>query len=117
MWIDKLSSGVLCVLTPLGPRYLKPPSFAQRVYLLWMFRHFQTLPLQVLSPRQRRLIEALCAQQHFVAFSPGDEWDAPILGIVERRPPVEVETLPPRRPSARTTDAVSPLAADVRQRP
>ncbi len=117
MWIEKLSSGVLCVLTPLGPRYLKPRSFAERVYLLWMFRHFQTLPMQVLRPRQRKLIEELCAQQQFVAFSPGDEWDAPILGVVERRPPVEVETLPPRRPSSRASDAVSPLAADVRQRP
>jgi hypothetical protein len=117
MFIEKLSSGVLCLLTPLGPRYLKPPTFAQRVYFLWMFRNFQTLPLQVLNARQRRLIDWLCAEQHFVALSPGDAWDAPILGTVERRPPIEVETLPPRRPNARASDTVPPLAADVRQRP
>ena len=114
MWIEKLSAGVSCVLTPLGPRYLKP-SFAQRVFLLWLFRHFQTLPLQVLSPWQRRLIESLCAKQHFVAISPEDGWQVPILGIVERRPPVEMEA-PPRRASGRVQEAVPPLAADVRQR-
>lgn len=116
MLIEKLSSGVVCVLTPLGPRYLKPRSFGERIYLFWMFRHFQTLPMQVLKPGQRKLIEDLCAQQQFVALSPNDQRDAPILGTVERRPPVEVETLPPRRPSSRASDAVSPLAADVRQR-
>jgi len=111
MWIDKLSDGVLRVLTPLGPRYLRP-AFKQRVYLLWMFRHFQTLPLQVLSPRQRKLVEALCAKQNFVAVSQEDGWDIPILGTVERRPPVEVEA-PPRKPSVR--ESAPSLAADVRQ--
>ena len=51
MWFEKLFSGVLCVLTPLGPRYIKP-SFGQRIYLLWVFRHFHILPLQVLNSRQ-----------------------------------------------------------------
>ena len=49
MLIGKLSSGVLRVLTPLGPRYIRP-TFWQRVYLLWTFRHFDLLPLQVLTP-------------------------------------------------------------------
>jgi len=115
MWIDKLSDGVLRVLTPLGPRYLKP-AFKQRLYLLWMFRHFETLPLQVLRPWQRRLVETLCAEQNFVAVSHEEGWDVPILGTVERRPPVEVEA-PPRRPSGRVSEAAPSLAADVRQRP
>jgi hypothetical protein len=91
MLIEKLSSGVLRVLTPLGPRYIKP-TFKQRLYLLWTFRHFELLPLQVLNARQRHLIDALCASQQFVAGTPesGLE-DAPLLGTVERRPPVEVE--------------------------
>ena len=46
--IDKLNDGVLRVLTPLGPRYIRP-SFKQRLYLLWVFRNFQVLPMQVLS--------------------------------------------------------------------
>jgi hypothetical protein len=114
MWIDKLSDGVLCVLTPLGPRYIKP-TFAQRVYLLWIFRHFQTLPLQVLSARQQNLVARLYAAQRFVGLSQAHE-DAPILGTLERRPPVEATALPPRRPSTSVTDAVSPLVADVQQR-
>src|SRR5712691_10920927 len=100
MWMQKLSDGVLRVLTPLGPRYIRP-TFLQRVYILWIFRHFHVLPLQVLSRRQRTLIESLCAQQRFVSLSPTDEFEyAPILGTVERRPPVEVENLPPRKSSA-----------------
>ena len=108
MWIEKLSDGVLRVLTPLGPRYIRP-TFLQRIYILWIFRHFHVLPLQVLSGRQRALIESLCAQQRFVSLSPTDEFEyAPILGTVERRPPVEVENLPPRKSSAGVAETVSP---------
>ena len=115
MWMHKLSDGVLRVLTPLGPRYIRP-TFLQRIYILWIFRHFHVLPLQVLSRRQRALIESLCAQQRFVSLSPTDEFEyAPILGTVERRPPVEVENLPPRKSSAGVAETVSPLVADVRQ--
>jgi hypothetical protein len=86
--LEKLFGGLLRVLTPLGPRYIKP-SFGQRIYLLWIFRHFQVLPLQVLSRRQRRIIDALCEQPRFVGLSQEDGWDAPILGTLERRPPLE----------------------------
>jgi hypothetical protein len=112
MWVEKLSDGVLRVLTALGPRYIRP-TFSQRVYLLWIFRHFHVLPLQVLTPRQRRLIDSLCAEQNFVALSQNG-WDLPILGTIEKRPPVEMEPL--LRPSeSRTPDAVSPIAADAQQ--
>jgi hypothetical protein len=114
MWMEKLCSGVLRVLTPLGPRYLDP-SLLQRIYLLWIFRHFQTLPLQVLSRRQQKLIDTLWAQQRFVSLAEPDGWDAPVLGTLERRPPVQVEALPPRRPSGRVPDAVTPLIADLQQ--
>ncbi len=115
-WMDKLFAGVLRVRTPLGPRYIEP-SFLQRIYLLWIFRNFQVLPLQVLSPRQQRLIDTLCGQQRFVSLSLPNGWeDAPVLGTVERRPPVEVEAPPPRRPSAAASDAVTPFAADLGQR-
>ena len=40
MWVEKLLAGVLRVVTPLGARYIKP-SFARRIYLLWIFRHFK----------------------------------------------------------------------------
>ena len=115
MWIEKLSSGVLRVLTPLGPRYLKPSTLVQRLYLLWIFRNFSTLPAKVLTPRQTRLIESMCDEQRFVALSQNNWEDAPILGTLEQRPLVEPSHLPPRRPSGRVTE-VTPFAADFNQR-
>jgi len=38
--------------------------------------------------------------------------EAPVIGTIERRPPVRTE-LPPRRPAARE----APLAAEARQQP
>jgi hypothetical protein len=112
MWLEKLVSGILRVLTPLGPRYLKP-SFAQRLYLLWVFRNFETLPLKVLTSRQRRFVEKLYAEDRFLSFGIGVD-DAPLLGTLEQRPPVS-EHMPPRRPTEGVNDAVRPFAADVRR--
>jgi hypothetical protein len=112
MWIEKLVSGVLRVLTPLGPRYLRP-SFTQRLYLLWVFRHFETLPVKVLTSRQRRLIENMWAQDRFVSFGMGVA-DAPLLGTLEQRPPVSGQ-MPTRRPAESVNDGVRPFAADVRR--
>lgn len=110
MWMKKLSAGVLRVVTPIGPRYIRP-SFSQRLYLLWIFRHFEMLPLQVLSNRQRTLIDSLCLQQRFLSLpATAETEDSPVLGTVERRPPIEVDPLPPRRPSARVTEAVARVA-------
>lgn len=113
MWFEKLSSGVLRVLTPLGPRYLKP-SFSQRLYLIWLFRHFQTLPLKVLSSRQQRLIEAMCEENRFVSMGVGVD-DAPLLGTLEQRPPVPPPTSSERRPSTSVQDSVRPFAAEGRR--
>ena len=63
MGISKLRWGVLRLVTPVGPRYVQP-TFWERVYLLWVFRHFEALPQNVLSGRARRLIEDLCMRQH-----------------------------------------------------
>jgi hypothetical protein len=112
MWLEKLSSGVLRILTPLGPRYLSP-SFVQRLYLIWIFRHFDTLPVKVLRSHQRRMIESMCANNQFVPLSVGFD-DAPVLGTLEQRPPVP-EALPPRRANASVRDAVTPLTADAQQ--
>jgi len=108
MWIEKLFAGVLRVLTPLGPRYIKP-SLAQRVYLLWIFRNFQVLPLQVLTRRQRRVIDELCVEPRFVSLTDPDGWEAPILGTLERRPPISQTPRPP----AGIADAVSRFGADL----
>jgi hypothetical protein len=113
MWLEKLSSGVLRVVTPVGPRYLRP-SLLQRLYLLWVFRNFQTLPVKVLSSYQQRMLESLWAENKFVAFGVGFE-DAPLLGTLEQRPAAPAATLPPRRPSGSVTDSVAALAADARR--
>jgi hypothetical protein len=84
MWIERLLYGVLRVLTPLGPRYLGP-SFLERVYLLWTFRNFTSLPLVVLNHRQQKLVDRLYSQQNFIslAFENG-MFDQPLIGTVER---------------------------------
>lgn len=113
MWMEKLSGGVLCILTPLGPRYIQP-SFPQRLYLLWIFRHFPILPPQVLSPRQLRWFDALCNDDRYVSLGEPQLGDAAVIGTLERRPAI-TSPAPPRRPSARAGEAVSRLA-DLQQR-
>src|SRR5207237_1036313 len=88
MWTEKLSAGVLRILTPLGPRYLKP-SLSQRVYLLWVFRHFEKLQLRpgwrsdvelswfaawgfLLNPRVRNHVSQLRSATRPVKFSSTD---------------------------------------------
>ena len=112
MWLEKLFSGVLRVLTPLGPRYLNP-SFMQRLYLMWVFRHFEHLPVKVLTSRQRRMIENMCANNRFVSLDLAVH-DIPLLGTLEQRPPVPVATAS-RRPVASVRDSVGPLTADAQQ--
>ena len=74
------------------------------------------LPLQVLSHWQQSLIDALCIQQQFIAmYSAGESENFPVIGTVERRPPVEIELVPPRRPNARVTEVVH-VAGSVQQR-
>jgi hypothetical protein len=114
MWIEKLSEGVVQVQTPIGPRYLMP-SFLQRVYFLWMFRHFAILPHAVLATWQQRMIDRLCSEQRFVSMAYADGMDdAPVIGTVERRPKMGVDSLPPRRQPTR--EAPDGLDAEVRQR-
>jgi hypothetical protein len=109
MWIEKLFAGVLRVLTPLGARYIKP-TLTQRIYLLWIFRHFRVLPLQVLTPRQRRVIDALCVEPSFVPLTEADGWESPILGTLERRPPIAPS---PARSNTRISDTVSAFGNDL----
>jgi hypothetical protein len=114
MEFEKLFFGVLRVMTPLGPRYLKP-SFGQRVYLLWVFRNFTTLPIKVLSSRQQRLVESMWANNRFVSFGIGVD-DAPLIGTLEQRPAISSDALLTRRPSGSVADSVAPFAADARRR-
>ena len=114
MLIDKLAAGVVQVQTPIGPRYVMP-SFLQRVYLLWVFRNFAVLPHAVLSARQQRMIDRMCSEQVFASLLYVDGLnEAPVIGIIEHRPPAGTSPFPPRRPVA---SEPSGLRAEVRQRP
>ena len=116
MWIEKSSDGVVQVQTPIGPRFLMP-SFLQRVYFVWMFRHFPILPHAVLSTGQQRLIDRLCSEQRFVSMAYADGMDdAPVIGTVERRPSMKMgpDSFPPRRPVA--SESPAGLPAEIRQR-
>jgi hypothetical protein len=116
MLIEKMSVGVLRVLTPVGPRYIRP-ELSQRLYLLWIFRHFQLLPVQVLSQRQQRWIDGLCTQHRFVSAPQGSGLDdLPVLGTVDWHLQPEEPELAPRRPSAGVRGAVARLAASVHHR-
>jgi hypothetical protein len=113
MWFEKLSLGVLRVLTPTGPRYVRP-SLAERVYLLWIFRNFSTLPVKVLSQRQQSWINRVCNNHGFISLLGAS--DTTLLGTLEQRPPIEPRKLPPLRPSPAVAEAVTQFA-NVEQRP
>jgi hypothetical protein len=66
------------------------------------------LPLQVLTPRQRRVIDALCVEPRFVGLT--DRWDAAIIATLERRPPISPA---PVGDNDRVSEVVSPFAADL----
>ncbi|HKC70651.1 MAG TPA: hypothetical protein VKB60_03465 [Terriglobales bacterium] len=91
MWISKLRWGVLRLVTPVGPRYVRP-AFWERVYLLWVFRNFSVLPQNVLSRRAHTLMENLCMRQH--SESHGFLYaitDQPVIGTIERVPQFGLE--------------------------
>ncbi len=111
--MEKLATGVVRVVTPIGPRFIEL-SFWQRAYFLWIFRNFDTLPQQVLSERQQRIIDQLCVEKRFVSL-PSSWEDAHIIGTLERIPVMQVEDCNP--PADRVTDAGAlPLATDAQQR-
>jgi TonB family protein len=66
--------------TDIGSIYLRPVGW-ERLYMLWIFRHFHTLPQQVLSAAQRAVVESLCRS---AVANPADEVDpSTIIGRVE----------------------------------
>lgn len=73
----KLRSGVLELSTATGPLYASA-SISERIYLLWIFRNFRSLPRQVLNERQRELIDKLSR-----AAALRQAAGSPIIGVVE----------------------------------
>jgi hypothetical protein len=109
MWIVKLAAGVVRIITPIGPRYIQL-TFWQRVYFLWIFRHFDKLPQQVLSERQQRFIDRLWLEHRFISL-PAFIEDAPLIGTLERLPIMQVEETS-GKPAA-VKDAPTPLVPDL----
>jgi hypothetical protein len=97
MWIEKLAEGVLQVDTPIGPRYVQP-TFKQRLYLLWIFRNFPSLPQQVLRPAEQQLIDRLWSENKFVSMSAMEAPNQPVIGTIERRMPTLPEIQASRKP-------------------
>ena len=55
---QKIRTGLVELRTHIGSVYVSP-SFWERIYLLWTFRNFQSLPKQVLNRHQQQLIDKL----------------------------------------------------------
>ncbi len=100
--------GVLEVITPSGTHYLTP-SLTERLYLIWIFRNFRTLPLTVLSQWQRRKMEAIAAKYHRALPCTCDE----ILGTVEFVP---ASKKPVRSAVAAGARPAVPIAANIKSR-
>jgi hypothetical protein len=117
MLLEKMYFGVLRVKTHNGPRYVQP-AFAQRLYLMWMFRHFETLPVKVLNRWQRRFVDDLCAQNrvatHHLHGLDSDE--APILGTVDWQQEIEEEESSWKVPAAVLRSAVARLSSAASSR-
>jgi hypothetical protein len=96
--IQKLRAGVLRLKTPLGVRHVQP-TFAERLYLMWVFRHFGSLPPQVLSRRAQALVSELFSPQR--AGGAAGYSDEAVIGTVERIP----------QPGSVPAPAAQPLAA------
>jgi hypothetical protein len=109
--LEKLYEGVLCILTPLGPRYIRP-SFRDRLRLMWIFRHFHRLPQQVLRRGDQSFIESLCQSNQFVSgLRLNGLEEAPVIGTLEHRVPLQInpgaaasESVPVRRPGSPVAD-------------
>src|SRR4029077_15400380 len=77
---QKIRTGLVELRTNVGSVYVSP-SFWERVYLLWTFRNFPSLPKQVLNRREQQLIDKLCRAEIVGSTKPIAE--AVVIGTVE----------------------------------
>jgi hypothetical protein len=78
---QKIRTGLVELRTNVGSVYVRP-SFWERIYLLWTFRNFHTLPKQVLNRHQQQLIDKLCRTEAVSRTGPIAR-TTPIIGAVE----------------------------------
>jgi len=93
---QKIRTGLVELRTKSGPVYVSP-KFWERIYLLWTFRNFHSLPRQVLNHRQQELIDKLGRTAVIMGRAP----HALIIGAVENvellRETQEQVLLPPKK--------------------
>jgi len=77
---QKIRTGLVELRTNVGSLYVSP-SFWERIYLLWTFRNFHSLPKQVLNRHQQRLIDKLCRTEIVSRIGPIARTS--IIGAVE----------------------------------
>ena len=94
---QKIRTGLVELRTHIGSVYVSP-SFWERIYLLWTFRNFQSLPKQVLNRHQQQLIDKLCRAA--IVSRNGPIARTSIIGAVEN-----VYLMP-----ARKTEAAAPTS-------
>jgi TonB family protein len=94
---QKIRTGLVELRTHIGPVYVSP-SFWERIYLLWTFRNFQSLPKQVLNRHQQQLIDKLCRAA--ILSRNGPIARTSIIGTVEN-----VHLMPDRK-----TEAAAPTS-------
>ena len=88
---QKIRTGLLELRTPSGLLYASP-TFSQRVYLVWTFRHFRSLSRRVLNRRQQELIDKL--SQTAVVLEHGKVVRASIIGAVDNVGNIAIRTRP-----------------------
>ena len=68
--------------TDLGLRYASPPTFWVRIYLIWTFRNFRSLPKQVFNRHQQKLIDELIRSSTIFSATQVDR--SSLIGTVEQ---------------------------------
>jgi len=101
---EKIRSGLVELRTKSGLVYVNP-SFSERLYLLWTFRNFHRLPVEVLNRHQRQMIERL--GQTAVVATQGRVPQSSLIGSVEN---IEIAGLSAANAAADTSKVVSMTA-------
>jgi hypothetical protein len=80
MLASKLLKGVVVVECGSSRRAFRP-KFVHRLLLAWLFRNFASLPMSVLTTRQKTLVADIIAEARTIPVPNGD-WGT-IIGTVE----------------------------------
>jgi hypothetical protein len=80
MLVSKLLNGVVVVECRSSRRAFRP-KFTHRLLLTWLFRNFASLPMSVLTTRQKTLVADIIANGRTIPVPDGDL--GTIIGTVE----------------------------------